>query len=303
MEPLLDLPPLEAPDADVPVSGRPRRPELEGVRRVVVKLGTRVLIDDEGRPRIDRLEALADSVLSLRRTAREVIVVTSGAVGLGRGLLGFTDLPRTVEDRRACAAVGQGALQALYRDAFTGHDLLTAQVLLTGQDFTKRRHPHLRATFERLLASGVVLIVNENDAVTLGAVWGRPVFHDNDGLAALVAGGCAADLLVLLTDVAGVYERDPRRFPGHEPIPRLDDPVAFLPLLGPVDTGSEVSRGGMRSKVEAAASAARSGCRTVIASGDEPAVVERILDGELLGTYVPENAGALPRNDETGASR
>lgn len=280
-------------DTAPPRGERLRRSELRGVRRLVVKLGTRVLVDDLGRPRRELLESLALSVLALRRGGREVIVVTSGAVGLGRSLLG-SDWTAGATDggtadvvgRRACAAVGQAALQGLYRDTFAVHGILTAQVLLTCQDFSLRRLRPIWSTFERLLRSGVVLIVNENDAVSLGAAGNRPRFRDNDGLAALVATGCRADLLVLLTDVAGVLEPGPDGSLSGSPLDRVEDPQPLLDRLAEPAAGG-VSRGGMRSKVAAAALAARAGCHTVIAAGGEWSVVERIVAGEPLGTFFP----------------
>jgi glutamate 5-kinase len=285
MEPAAEIPsPTSLP---VPVETRRARPELAGARRVVVKLGTRVLVDDDGAPRRDRLMALVASVVALRAEGREVVVVTSGAVALGRGRLGLSHHPLDPEERRACAAVGQAALQALYQEAFAASGALTAQVLLTTQDFGPRRRPGLRGTMERLLGSGVVLVVNENDAVTVGLEVRRPAFRDNDGLAVLVAVGCRADALVLLTDVDGVFALDPRIHPGFPPLDRVDRPGALLARMPLPAAGSQPSRGGMRSKVAAAASAARSGCPTVIAAGHVEAVVERVLAGEPLGTLFP----------------
>ncbi len=274
----------------VPTDGaRLRRPELAAARRLVVKLGTRVLVDDQGQPRHERLEALAVSTLALRQAGREVIVVTSGAVGLGRRLLGKGVAGDEIA-RRACAAVGQAALQGLYRETFAVHGILTAQVLLTGRDVSPRRLRPIWSTFEHLLESGVVLIVNENDAVSLNARGGRRRFRDNDGLAALVATGCRADLLVLLTDVPGVMEPGPSGpIPGRL-LDRVDDPGSLLArLTAPVAGG--LSRGGMRSKVAAAAAAAQGGCHTVIAPGSEWSVVDRIVAGEPLGTFFPSPTG------------
>lgn len=277
-----------------------RRP-LAHVRRVVVKLGTRVLVDESGAARLDRLEALARSVANLRDGGLEVIVVSSGAVGLGSGLLGLVGTYQDVESRRACAAVGQARLLALYQSAFAVHGLMTAQVLLTCNDLREERRGFLRATFEHLLRSGVVPVVNENDAVTLGVEVPGPtrtfqdrVFRDNDGLAAHVASGCDADLLLLLTDVDGVCARDPRQFPGEPVLDRVDDAEALLEglaLAAQTHTGSEthsISRGGMHSKVSAALLATRGDCDVVIASGNHSGALEKMVSGDSVGTYFPK---------------
>lgn len=276
--------------ASFPAPG-PRR--LGEVRRVVVKLGTRVLVDAAGEARLDRLVDLAGSVHRLRAAGRQVIVVSSGAVGLGWRLLGLDAAPADAATRRACAAVGQGRLAALYDRVFLDAGLVTAQVLLQGDHFEAAATDRLRTTFDTLLAAGIVPVVNENDAlrhcvgVESRCRQGGAAFDDNDGLSALVARHCDADLLLLLTDVAGVFADDPRRVPDAALLERVVDAAPLLErLAGPADDG--LSRGGMRSKVAAAASAAGSGCHAVIAGADLPcSLVERVVAGAALGTYFP----------------
>lgn len=278
----------------VRVSRRPRTKKTRPARticaqRVVVKLGTRVLVDASGGPRLDRLESLARSVARLRAEGREVIVISSGAVGLGSGLLGFDTPPSEFGLRRACAAVGQARLLSLYQSAFAIHGLMTAQVLLTCDDFGAGRRDGLRTTFERLLDSGVVPVVNENDAVSLGSGLGS-LFRDNDGLAAHVAAGCGADLLLLLTDVDGVCARDPRRFPGEPTLDHVNDAEALLADLcrdAEAHPPTGLSRGGMHSKVASAVLASRGTCDVVIASGDGHDVVEQLVAGMAVGTFFP----------------
>ena len=277
-----------------------RRP-LAHVRRVGVKLGTRGLVDDSGAARLDRLEALARSVAALRASGLQVIVVSSGAVGLGTGLLGLVGAPQDVDSRRACAAVGQARLLSLYQSAFAVHGLTTAQVLLTCNDLREERRCFLRATFESLLRSGVVPVVNENDAVTLGVEVPGPtrtfqdrVFRDNDGLAAHVAAGCEADLLLLLTDVDGVCARDPRLFPGEPVLDRVDDPEELLSNLAQSRQEAakveSLSRGGMHSKVSAAQLATRGPCHVVIASGNQSGAIESMVAGQAIGTFFPSQS-------------
>ena len=273
-----------------------RRPELRDARRLVIKVGTRVLLDDDGRPAEQRLAEIVAVAADLRRRGREVILVSSGAVGLGRRLLALPEAPTDADTRRACAAVGQSKLAGLFQQGFGEHSLCCAQVLLTEEDFDhRRRYLDLRATLDRLLDAGVVPILNENDAVSHGTmprIAGRAVFSDNDRLAALVAAECHADVLILLTDVAGVYDLNPKTHAEARLIERIGDPDS-LPAGFEDGPGSSWSRGGMGSKVEAARVAARGGCHVVIASGFLAGALRRCVDGKSEGTWFPA-LGNLP---------
>ncbi len=268
----------------------PDRPPIAEARRIVLKLGTRVVAYEDGRLALPRLFSVIEAAVRLRETNREVLIVSSGAVGLGMAALGLDRMPTELEERQACAAVGQTRLMGLYEEGFQRHGFVCGQVLLTRGDFEDRLHYlNLRSTLITLLRRGVVPIINENDAVSteeLAYVEGerRPLFGDNDGLSALVAAKLEADLLVLLTDVDGVYDRDPRQNGDARLIDRIDaaDPVGEAG--GP---GSAVGRGGMRSKLGAASSAARSGCHAVIASGLEPERLSELLAGRSIGTWFP----------------
>ncbi|MEO1083182.1 MAG: glutamate 5-kinase, partial [Acidobacteriota bacterium] len=185
------------------------RPPVAAAQRVVIKLGTRVLVDEDRRLADKRLRRLVRVVAHEWTAGRQVMLVSSGAFGLGWTTLGVDTAPDDPEARRACAAVGQTQLVSLYQQAFARHGLLCAQLLVTEEDFDHRaRYLDLRSTIDHLLRSGVVPILNENDAVVHGTMRklarGRAVFADNDRLAALVASKCDADLLILLTDVDGV---------------------------------------------------------------------------------------------------
>lgn len=263
------------------------RRELGAVRRVVVKLGTRVLTGPQTEPG-DKLADLAQTLAALPGAGREVLIVSSGAVGLGSKLLGFDSVPTELGERQACAAIGQTRLMALYEQAFARHGRRCAQVLLTQDDFADRvRYLNLRTTLTTLLRHGVVPVINENDAVSteeLAYSESSPqrVFGDNDKLSALVAAKLDAGLLVLLTDVRGVYDRDPGGGDGARLITEIDD-------LDAIDTEGRKrgpGRGGMASKLEAASIAARAGCHAVIASGIEPGVLQKVLDGDAEGTWV-----------------
>ncbi len=193
------------------------RPALADADRIVIKLGTRVLTHDDGRIALSRLYGVVEAAAELLARDRDVLIVSSGAVGLGREALGFEVTPDDLEERQACAAVGQGRLMGLYDAGFGRLGRLCAQVLLTQGDFDDRiRYLNLRSTLETLLRRGVVPVINENDAVSteelaLASGERRRVFGDNDRLSALVASELDADLLILLTDVDGVFERDRRK--------------------------------------------------------------------------------------------
>lgn len=246
-------------------------------RRVVVKVGTSVVTQDGGLA-LGRLGALVDQ---LRRLDRQVVLVSSGAVGLGAERLGLE--PRTVTDRQACAAAGQGALMAFYDQLARHAGLVTAQVLLTEDDFhQRRRYTNLSQALEKLLEAGALPIINENDTVSAEALdpERRSIFGDNDRLAALVAGSLGADLLVLLTEVDGCFTGPPGS-EGAERIPTWQE--------NHVEYGrtSRGGTGGMAAKVEAARVANRAGVPVVIANGFDPSVLDRVLAGEDVGTWFP----------------
>ena len=266
------------------------------IRRVVVKVGTGVVARPDGGLALGRMGALVEQIFELQARGIEVLLVSSGAVGLGARRLGFARRPDSVVDRQACAAAGQGALVAFYDGLFRRLGARCAQVLLTESDFHFRaRFNNLTATLERLLKLGAVPILNENDAlstaelaVALGPERGG-VFGDNDRLSALVASYLGADLLVLLTNVDGVYTRPPGQ-PGAERI-RVWSPVSEFEE----GAGSAVGRGGMGSKLVAAQLAADRGVRAVIESGDTARVLVRLAEGASIGTHFPATADPLSR--------
>lgn len=273
-----------------------REKRLRAARRVVVKVGTSTVTGAEGEVCTERVEPIVRSIAKLMKEGRQVVLVSSGAVGLGRGLLGLH--PSRLNDlvtTQACAALGQSLLMDVYRSLFSASDVKIAQVLLTEEDFTNwRRYSNLRRTMEKLLGFGVLPIVNENDTVStaeLEPVAGAQktaVFSDNDRLAALVMSGLEADALVLLTNVDGLLRQSLREQPRSqgrpefEVIPLVEEVTPKLKALaaGPSANG----RGGMRTKLEAAEIAMNCGGTAVIANGQEHDVMERIFEGEKLGT-------------------
>ena len=267
----------------------PSRASLSRTRRLVVKLGTNVLMRGDGLPALGRLYGILESVAALRRQGKEVLLVSSGAIGLGAQQLGFERRPETLADKQACAAVGQGRLMALYQEGFARLGGVAAQVLLTEYDFANRqRFLNLRATLERLLELGVVPIINENDTVStveLESPAGfptAPVFGDNDKLSALVASGVEADTLVILSDVDGLYTGNPRKDPAARLIPVVGELTPEVEACA--DGQGAWGRGGMASKLAAVKVATAAGALVVIAGGAEPGILDLLLEGREAGT-------------------
>ncbi len=267
------------------------RAALAATRRVVVKVGTGVVARPDGGMALGRVGALVEQLHALRLRGLDVLLVSSGAVGLGARRLGFDRRPDSVVDRQACAAAGQGALVAFYDGLFVRLGSQCAQILLTEEDFHfRQRFNNLTATLERLLELGAIPILNENDTLSTAelALEKGAVFGDNDRLSALVAAYLGADALVLLSDVDGVYTRPPAE-PGAARVPVFSADTRIVEGLG-----SAMGRGGMGSKIAAARLAARSGVHAVITSGDLPDAVLRVLAGDDIGTLFPAET-ALPR--------
>jgi glutamate 5-kinase len=273
------------------------RRSLGDAHRLVVKLGTHVVTGGGIELAVERLRGLVAEIARLRAQGRQVVLVSSGAVGMGMRVLGLKERPRSLGLRQACAAVGQGHLMGFYTEAFAAVRLTAAQVLLTQEDLGDRdRALCLRTTLMRLLELGTVPVLNENDSVSVRELvehqrredGGGPaepaVFGDNDGLSARVAVCVDADLLVMLTDVDGLYTASPAVDPTATRIRELaavDDEA-----LGRAAGLSAGGTGGMASKLEAARLAVAEGTSVVIASGVEPGALERILSGADVGTLI-----------------
>ncbi len=269
------------------------RRALSRARRVVVKVGSGLITTPGHGPSAPIIGRLAADLAALVRERREVALVSSGAIATGTARLGLGAKPRSIPEKQAAAAVGQSALMWHYEQAFKKHGLKVGQVLLTGQDISDRsRYLNARNTLLALLDFGVLPIVNENDTVAVEEI----KVGDNDNLAALVAHLIDADLLVLLTDVEGLYTGDPLRDPTAR---RLDIVKAITPDIQRLvfDATAGVSVGGMSTKLEAAQKANASGIPMVIASGREPGILQRVLRGEDVGTYFQ------PRDDRLAARK
>ncbi len=270
------------------------RERVAAARRIVIKLGTNVIIRDDGAPAVGLVHSLVESAINLRREGREVIFVSSGAIALGVRRLGMSASPAELAMKQACAAVGQSQLMALYESGFQHFDVASAQVLLTEDDFRDvERYSNLRTTLETLLKLGVVPIINENDTVStleverIGTDASHRVFGDNDKLSALVMAKMNADLLILLSDVDGLYTKHPSD-PDAERVPEVN--VLTPELVLGAGSANGRGRGGMMTKVEAARIAMDAGKVAVIASGRTPGMVERVCAGEEVGTVFCKGA-------------
>jgi glutamate 5-kinase len=269
---------------------------LTRARRLVVKVGSGLITSPGEGLDAKRIRSLAGDIAAVVGERRDVALVSSGAIAAGTARLGLTSRPRSIPEKQAAAAVGQSALMWHYEQAFKRHGIKVGQVLLTSQDISDRgRYLNARNTLLALLDFGVLPIVNENDTVAVDEI----KVGDNDNLAALVAHLIDADLLVLLTDVDGLYTGDPRRDPSARRIETVEAVTEEIRNLCFDDVGRDgrVSVGGMVTKLEAAQKAGASGIPMVIASGREPGTLARVLKGEPLGTHF------LPRDDRLAARK
>jgi len=253
---------------------------------VVVKLGSSIVADDGGQPRMDVLASVCEEVAALHRAGRDVAIVTSGAIARGTGVMRFTERPRAIDELQAASAVGQGRLYRVYDELLEGRGVASAQVLLTFHDLSGERAHYLNArrTLRKLLEWRVVPVVNENDTTATDEI----TFGDNDFLAAQVAILIGAELLVLLTSTDGLYTADPRLDPAAEPVAHVDD-FAALDAFDIRQTTTTHGSGGMRSKVVAAEMATAAGIPAVVANGRAPGVVAAAVAGEPVGTrFAPQ---------------
>jgi glutamate 5-kinase len=251
-------------------------------KRIVVKFGTSLLTG--GAKSLDRgmMASLVDQVARLHQLGHEMLIVTSGAVASGRDCLGPTPQVKGIPYKQVLAAVGQGRLMATYEQLFAPHNLTIAQALLTKGDIADRSgYLNTRNTLLALLELGVIGIINENDVVAVDELRGLR-FGDNDNLSAMVANLVDADLLLILTDIAGLYTADPRKNPQACLIPEVTDIAAVEHLAG--DTQGKLGTGGMITKIEAARLATASGVTVVIADGRVPDVIVKLAAGAALGT-------------------
>jgi glutamate 5-kinase len=267
---------------------------FDKAKRVVIKIGTNILSKDDS---IDAgyVGLMAGQVNSLLKMGKQVVIVTSGAIGMGAGQLKLSNKPSDVRMRQACAAIGQPMLMAEYRKAFEQFGVTVAQVLLTAEVLNNRKtYLNLQNSLETLLKLGVVPVLNENDSISTAEIGGAPStslrtsFGDNDRLSALVASKIDADLLIILTDIDALYDKDPKKYADAKPIDTVFE-ITDCIIKSAGSKGSKFSTGGMKTKIEAAKVAANAGCKIVLANGKTENVIERIIAGETIGTlFLPK---------------
>ncbi len=252
--------------------------------RVVIKVGTSTLAHSGGRLNIRRVELLCKVLSDLKNAGNQVILVSSGAIGMGVGKLGLPGRPEDMPGKQAAAAVGQCELMYTYDKLFDEYNHTVAQLLLTADDIQdSRRSQHVRDSLERLLQWGAIPIINENDAVAIDEIGIHTTIGENDSLSAIVARLIDADLLVLLSDIDGLYTSDPRKDADAKLIPTVEQITPqVLALAG--GAGSSQGTGGMATKLRAAQIVMEAGIDMVIANGEKPQLIYELFDGVQVGT-------------------
>jgi glutamate 5-kinase len=255
--------------------------------RIVIKIGTNLLTNKDGTLNAERIGSLAAELAELKQDGCQIVLVSSGAIGAGMGKLGLTKRPSALREKQALAAIGQPLLMDAYQTSFSRRGLTIAQLLLTRQDFIDRqRYINARNTLLALLDLGVIPIINENDTVAVEEI--DQVFGDNDTLSALVAAKVAADRLFIFTDVDGLYKGVPGK---SELLSVVEQVTEEIESFASPTSGSGKGVGGMRTKLSAAKIATAAGVTMVIANGDKPGTIRRILQGERIGTtFLPHQA-------------
>ena len=260
--------------------GKSFREALKKAKRIVVKVGTSTITYANGKRNFSQIDRLARELSDLQNQGKEMILVSSGAVAVGVDRLGLPDKPSTIPGKQACAAVGQGVLMHTYEKLFADYGQIVAQVLITRTEAIDRhRYTNCRNTFMTLLQQGVIPIVNENDVVALDEL----KIGDNDNMSALVAGIVDADLVIILSDIDGLYTANPATHPEATLVHTVQEITPEIEASAG-GVGSSRGTGGMATKIQAAKAATNSGIQLVIASGTEKNAIPRILQGEEIGT-------------------
>ena len=255
--------------------------DINEKKRIVVKVGTSTLTHKTGSFNIRRVERLVKVLADIKNSGRDIILVSSGAVGLGMSKMNLTEKPKDTAMKQACAAVGQCELMYMYDKLFGEYNLTVAQMLLTKYIFESPRKNNVENTFEKLISNNIIPVVNENDTVAIDEL--ELEIGENDSLAALVAIFCRADMLIILSDIDGFYDGDPREDPDAKLIPvitEIDDRIRSL--AG--GAGSGLGTGGMITKIKAAEVAMFEGVDMAILNGNDPELIYDLFDGKNVGT-------------------
>lgn len=255
-------------------------------KRVVIKLGTSTLTHRTGRLNIRRVEKLVKIIADIQNAGNQVILVSSGSIGLGMAKLGLLERPSDTPTKQACAAVGQCELMYLYDKQFSEYSIMVAQLLLTKYVLLEDRRKNVENALEQTIKMGVIPIVNENDTVAIDEL--ELEVGENDSLAATVATIAKADLLIIMSDIDGLYDKDPHTHPDAKLIPQVDEINEEIRLLAG-GAGSKLGTGGMITKINAAEIATKNGIDMVIVNGREPENLYKIFDGVPTGTKFTAN--------------
>ncbi len=248
--------------------------------RIVVKVGTSTLTHSTGRTNIRRVATLCRVLSDLKNAGNEVVLVSSGAIGMGVGKLNLTEKPKDIPTKQACAAIGQSELMYVYDDEFSKYNHTAAQILITSADIkNEKNHNNFKNTITRLLELGVIPIINENDTISTDEI----AIGDNDTLGAVVAVSIGADLVIILSDINGLYDKDPHKFSNAKLISEVTEITSEITVLGG-SKGSGLATGGMHTKIQAAKIATEKGIDVVIANGSNPECLYDIADGKQVGT-------------------
>ncbi|MDN5310108.1 MAG: glutamate 5-kinase [Methanolobus sp.] len=264
-----------------------RKELFESLNKIVVKIGTSSISMEDGRLNQQFMDGMAAQVAALHGQGKQVILVSSGAIGIGIDILGLGFRPREIPVRQACAAVGQSVLMQEWSKSFARHNLKVAQILLTYEAFSNRlTYLNLRNSISTLLSYGVIPIINENDTVCVNEI--EATFGDNDKLSAVVASKTEADLLIILSDIDGLYDKNPKRNQDAHMISVIEEITPEVESYGGSPTSMK-GVGGMRTKIDAAKICHMAGCNMIIANSSTDDVVRRVLDGEDIGTLFLAN--------------
>lgn len=265
---------------------------ITDANRIIIKFGTNILTNEEGEVSLPRVYSFIEDVSRLQKSGKEIILVSSGAVGLGKQKLGV-DNTDAIAMKQACAAIGQSKLMSIYESGFDTYNLVVAQILLTEDDFSQRKkYLSLRTTLNKLLELNVVPIINQNDTVStieLDEIYNETqvCFSDNDKLSALVASELDADLLVILSDIDGLFDANPKTNPNAKIIPVVEKVTSEILAFG--EDASAGGRGGMKTKLEAARLVTRSGGTVLVVNGKKPNIINQVFSGKNIGTIFLPN--------------
>ena len=267
------------------------RERLKDKKRIVIKIGSSSLTHSEtGRLNLRKLEVLARELSDLRNQGKDVILVSSGAIATGVAALGMHEKPTELKGKQACAAVGQARLMMIYQKLFSEYNQLSAQILMTKNTMVNNiNRKNAQNTFDELLSLGVIPIVNENDSISTYELQSLEKFGDNDTLSSVVAALIDADLLILMSDIDGLFTDDPNSNPDAQFIDIVENMDDNMRKLGKSSTGSNVGTGGMATKLTAAIIATAAGADMVIANGNDFHNIHRIVEGRSCGTLFVGN--------------